>query len=126
MKQILASCTVLFVLLSFSLFCGKALNDLSDNCIQQLAQAQQSADTGQWNQSLAITQQVFHTWTSHNFYLYALLHHEEADQILLSFRSVEEYLKLEEMDEYAAANAILMTQLRLAAEVERPSWTNVL
>ena len=41
-------------------------------------------------------------------------------------RVVDEYLKLEEMDEYAAANAALIKQLELLAEVHQPSLMNVL
>ena len=48
------------------------------------------------------------------------------DTVLLLFRSVEEYLKLEEMDQYAAANAQLIAQLELLAEMEDPSLENVL
>ena len=41
-------------------------------------------------------------------------------------QAVEEYLKLEEMDQYAAANAQLIAQLELLAEMEDPSLENVL
>ncbi len=37
-----------------------------------------------------------------------------------------EYLRLEEPDQYNAANADLITQLELLAEMEQPSVVNVL
>ena len=65
-------------------------------------------------------------WQERSFWLHALLRHSDTDQVLLLFRSVEEYLKLEEMDQYAAANAQLIAQLELLAEMEDPSLENVL
>ena len=54
------------------------------------------------------------------------MRHSDTDQILRTFRSVMQYLDLQEMDQYAAANADLMTQLELLAEMEQASFTNVL
>lgn len=45
---------------------------------------------------------VYRNWQERSFWLHALLRHSDTDQVLLLFRSVEEYLKLEEMDQYAA------------------------
>ena len=45
---------------------------------------------------------------------------------MLTFREVQEYLTLQEMDQYTAANARLITQLRLLAETEQLSLKNVL
>ena len=52
--------------------------------------------------------------------------HSDADERVSSgFRAVEEYLALEETDQYTAANAELMTQLELLAEMEQPSLVNI-
>ena len=63
-----------------------------------------------------------HTYNSSH----SLLRHSDTDQILLSFRGVEEYLKLEETNQYVAANAQLITQLELMADMEQPSLGNIL
>ena len=126
MKQILFSCTILIALISLSLYSSHALSHLTDHCTSQLSYAQELAEQGNWAQARTITQETNRTWHSYNTPLYALLHHSEADNILLSFCSVEEYLKLEEIDEYAAANATLIQQLKLVSEVQQPSLVNVL
>lgn len=126
LKQILPSCLVLGGLLALSLYCSRSMHLLTDSCMTQLTRAQQLAETGDWEQAKQITDETNRTWHSHSMALYSVLHHNEADEVLLSFCAVEEYLKLEEMDEYAAANAALIKQLELLAEVQKPSLMNVL
>ena len=125
-KQILPSCLILSGLLSLSLYCSHSIHLLTDDCMTQLTRAHQLAENGDWEQAKTLTSTTSQTWQSHSLPLYAVLHHNEADEVLLSFCAVEEYLKLEEMDEYAAANAALIKQLELLAEVQKPSLMNVL
>ena len=125
-KQILPSGLILGGLLALSLYSSRSIHILTDECMSQLTHAQQLAEDGNWEQAKILTTQTNRTWQSHDLPLYAILHHNEADEVLLSFCAVEEYLKLEEMDEYAAANAALIKQLELLAEVQKPSLTNVL
>ena len=54
------------------------------------------------------------------------MRHGDTDQILRSFQGVLQYLQLEEMDQYAAANADLASQLRLLSEMEQASLVNIL
>lgn len=126
LKQVFPSCIILAALLALSLYCSHSLRQLTDDCTLQLFCAQQLAEQGDWEQARIITQKTSQAWHSYNTPLYALLHHSEADNVLLSFCAVEEYLKLEEMDQYAAANATLIQQLELLAEIQQPSLMNVL
>ena len=126
LKQVLPSVLLLAGLLTLSLYCSHSIHQLSDTCMLQLTCAQQMAEQGDWEQARRMTRKTNQTWQAHSLPLYSLLQHEDADEVLLSFCAVEEYLKLEEMDEYAAANASLIKQLELLAEVQKPSLTNVL
>ena len=54
------------------------------------------------------------------------MRHSDTDQILRSFQAVLEYLPLQEPDQYNAANADLIAQLELLAEMEQVSVANVL
>ena len=73
-----------------------------------------------------LTGQVRADWEAHRLYFHVVARHSDADGIAKGFRAVEEYLALEEADQYNAANADLMAQLALIAEMEQPSWINVL
>ncbi len=126
MKRLFTACVILALLLGISLYSGHAVGSLSQTCIQQLEEAQSLAAQNCWAQARSITRQTFRHWQSFHFPLHALMRHTENDQILISFRSVEQYLLLEEMDQYAAANITLITQLELLAEMEQASLENVL
>ena len=126
MKRLCAACIILLLLLGLSLYSGHAIGTLTGNCVQQLKAAQQLAAQDDWPQAREITQKVFQNWQEHDFSIHALARHSDADQILISFRAVGQYLQLEEMDQYAAANTTLITQLELLAEMEQASLKNVL
>ena len=126
MKRLTFACSALLLLLVLSLASGWHVNRLCSNYTQQLKSAQQLATQDDWPQAHSITQHVFQDWMKHSFLLHALLRHSDTDQILISFRSVNEYLLLKEIDQYVSANAILITQLELLAEMEQPTLENVL
>lgn len=126
MKRFCAACIILLLLLTASLLSSRALSQLTDDCIQQLSSAQQRASEHDWEQARTLTQRAFQRWQAHRFSLYILLRHDDADDVLISFRCVEQYLQLEEMDQYAAANITLITQLELLAEMEQVSLENIL
>ena len=54
------------------------------------------------------------------------MRHSDTDQILRSFQCVLQYLDIPELDQYTAANADLVSQIRLLAEMEQASLVNVL
>ena len=126
MRRLFAAIAILLALLCASLYTSHRLDGMTGSCVQQLKAAQQLANQDDWEQARTITSRVYQTWMDHSFALHALLRHNDTDQILLSFRAVDQYLLLEEMDQYAAANAALITQLQLRAEMERPTVENVL
>ena len=126
MKRLSAATAILLILLGISIYSGLALSKLSQDCITQLERAQEMATQNNWDSAREITSSVYNTWKDHSFALHALLRHAEADEILVSFRCVRQYLELEEMDQYAAANVTLITQLELLAEMEQASPDNVL
>ena len=81
---------------------------------------------GSRRRAAALTRDAYRDWERNRAYVYILLQHAEADEILRSFQSVQEYVNLQELDQYAAENADLRAQLRLLAEQEQPSLLNVL
>lgn len=126
MRRLFTACVILALLLGVSLYSSYAVGNLSKTCIQQLKQAQSMAVQDDWQQARIMTHQTFQHWQSFHFPLHTVLRHAENDQILISFRTVEQYLLLEEMDQYAAANITLITQMELLAEMEQASLENVL
>ena len=115
MKRLWAAVGILAALLAAALGTGWWVDGLTADYVSRLEQAQAMSERGDWERAAQVTGGVYRNWQERSFWLHALL-----------FRSVEEYLKLEEMDQYAAANAQLIAQLELLAEMEDPSLENVL
>ena len=92
----------------------------------QLNEAQALVEQDRWQDARALTRQAYDSWNGHHFYLHVFLRHSDTDQILRTFRQVTQYLELEELDQYVAANADLIAQLELLSEMEQPSLVNIL
>ena len=126
MKRLWIAAGLLALLLGASLANGWYAQSLTGDMGQRLRQAQLSAEQGEWAQAEAATRQVYEDWQNHHFYLHTLMRHSDTDQVLRAFRTVLEYLQLQEPDQYNAANADLMAQLELLAEMEQATVVNVL
>lgn len=125
-KQLAAAMALLIVLLGCSLGNAWYAQRLTEAIAKPLEQAQHLARADRWEEAAKLTQESYDNWNGHHFYLHAVLRHSDTDQILRSFRAALEYLKLEELDQYAAANADLLAQLELLAEMEQAALVNVL
>ena len=125
MKRLWAAAAILAVLLGGTLWNAWYAERLTGGMIQQLKQAQERTAQGDWEGAAKLSEQAFQSWQDHEAYLHILMRHSDTDEILSSFRALEQYLALEETDQYTAANAELMTQLELLAEMEQPSLVNI-
>ena len=126
MKRLWIAAALLAFLLGASLANAWYSQSLTGDMTDRLRQAQSLAEGENWDQAEAVTRQVYEDWQDHHFYLHTLMRHSDTDQVLRGFRTVLEYVRLQEPDQYNAANADLITQLELLAEMEQPSVANVL
>ena len=126
MKRLTIALILFVAVLSATVLHSRHLSRLTDQYCQQLTQSAQLAAADDWTTALDKTEQTLAAWEQHDFYLHTLLRHTDIDAIRLTFHEVVEYLKLEEPDQYTAANAKLITQLELLAEAEQLNLKNVL
>ena len=126
MKRLWIAAALLAFLLGASLANAWYSQSLTGDMTDRLRQAQSLAEGENWDQAEAVTRQVYEDWQDHHFYLHTLMRHSDTDQVLRAFRQVLEYLRLQEPDQYNAANADLIAQLELLAEMEQVSVANVL
>ncbi|MGE4277218.1 MAG: DUF4363 family protein [Lawsonibacter sp.] len=126
MKRLWGAVALLVLILLVSLVNGWYAQSLTSRMASRLEQAQQLTEKDQWDQAKEITDQVYEDWQNHHSYFHIIMRHSDTDQILRSFDAVLQYLELQEMDQYAAANADLTAQLGLLAEMEQASLVNVL
>ena len=126
MRRLWISVGLLLAMLAGSLGNAWYAKELTGGMEEQLRLAQELTENGRWDRALEVTREAYQQWQERHFYLHATMRHSDTDQILRGFRTVLEYLRLQEPDQYNAANADLMTQLELLAEMEQPSVVNVL
>lgn len=126
MKRLWVAALLLAVLAAVCLANAWYSRTLTGQLAQQLVRAQALVEEERWDQARDLTRQVYEQWNDRHFYLHIFLRHSDTDQILRTFRQVLQYLQLEELDQYAAANADLTAQLELLAEMEQPSLVNIL
>ena len=126
MKRLWIAAALLLFLLGASLANARYAQNVTDGMRERLRQAQALAEQEDWNRAEALTRQAYEDWQGHHFYFHTTMRHSDTDQVLRDFRSVLEYLQLQEPDQYNAANADLMAQLELLAEMEQPTVVNVL
>ena len=126
MKRLQISCSLLLGLLAISLYNGHHVRQLTDEMIYLLSSAQEMSQQDQWDTALQMTQSAYNSWENHHTYLHIVMRHADTDQILRSFRCVLQYLDIRELDQYVSANADLICQIGLLAEMEQVSLANVL
>ena len=126
MRRLFAAVALLALLLGLSLANAWYTREITGRIGAQLALAQELAREGDWDGAREQTDLARRDWQEHSLYFHVTVRHSDTDGVLKGFRAVEEYLALQEPDQYNAANADLMAQLELLSEMEQPSLANVL
>lgn len=126
MRRLYAACGILLLLLGLSLANGWYARRLTDRAAAELERAQALAAAEQWDRAETITGDAFQRWQDSAFYLHTVMRHEDADQILRTFRQVGQFLSDRDWGQYAAANADLIVQLGLLSDKEAATLDNVL
>lgn len=127
MKRLLFSLILLAALVGLACCHVWYLSGQTRALSQQLEQAQQQVQAGNWDEAQAITQKAWTQWEGLMFYLHTTLHHEDIDQVSTAFQETLAILEQKEQPgEYAAANARILYQLEPLLEAELPSLKNIL
>lgn len=128
MKRLYISLALLALLAALSTAHILYLHSFTGELTELLTQAQEQVDQENWEQAEELTSHAQDRWVENEAYLHTTLHHADIDAILISFGETLAYLQGQEHQpaEYAAANAKLITQLKLLIEGELPTWKNLL
>ena len=126
MRRFWAAFGLLIAMLGLTVFNAWYMGEITGSVSGRLVAAEEMAARDGWEQAEEMTRQCFADWEAHHAYLHIVSRHSDTDAILISFREVLRYITLEEMDQYAAQNRELITQIELLAEMERPDWLNIL
>ena len=125
MKRLWIALALLAALLWGTLLHTRSLEGFTRELTAGLEQAQDLAASDRWEEARAVTQKALETWRGRDVYLHVLLRHGDTDAIYAGFQEVLALLDSGEYGEYAAANARLLTQIKLLSEAEQLTWKNV-
>ena len=126
MKRLWIAVGLLCAVFAATLLNSHYLLGFTGELAEYLVQAEERAEQGDWKDSDELTKQALDLWESHDFYLYTMLRHADADQVLSGFREVQEFINCQEGGEYSAANARLIAQIELLSEMEQFTIKNLL
>ena len=126
MRRLWIACGILAALFAATLYNASYLDRLTASLADQLTPAEARAEAGDWGQAARLTDAAFQDWDAHTLYLHVLLRHADTDDINSGFQEVGEFIACQESGEYSAANARLITQIRLLYEAEQLSLKNIL
>lgn len=126
MKHLLLSALVFVLCLAvglFSLFyvraCGAQTNALLRRSVRLAEQTDYTGAADALRQAKAV-------WEGHEPVLGIFLHHEEVDDVIALFAQLEQFIRMEDTDDYLAACQELIARLEHVRSMELPTPENVL
>ena len=116
MKRLWIALFLLCAVCALSLGNIRCLSSLTEEVSSLLTQAQAFCLDGDWAKAAQLTEQASSLWQSHELYLHSILHHSDADEVFLGFKTVQGFLVSRQIGEYLSANETLMGRVLLIAE----------
>ncbi len=126
MKQLVIALGLLVALFCATLGNSLYLQSLAGEVSTLLVDAEAKWLENDPDRALALTEEAEALWKRHEGYLHTTLRHSDIDSVHLGFRQTLSFLRYEGEGEYAAANAVLLGQLKLVAEQEQFNLKNIL
>ena len=126
MKHILIACLVFALCLAVGLVSLFYVRASGEQTVALLNRSIRQAEEAQYAAAAESLQQSRCLWEGHETVLGIFLHHEEVDEILALFAQLEQFIKLEDLDDYLAACNELTARLEHIRRMELPTIENVM
>lgn len=126
MKRIWISLSILAVVFAAALANSWYLDNLTEQMAHTLEQAQALAEAENWEGGQKLTEKALEQWEKASDYLYIVVRHSDSDEVAAGFREVQQLLEWKEEAEYTSANARLIEEIRLLADMEQFTLRNLL
>ena len=126
MRSFLIPAALLAAMLLLTLANSRHLENLTQEWIAQLDQADLALDAQDWPAAARAAKAAYDQWQRSQFYLHVAVRHEELDQAQSLFLQLLVLCDEEDAPEARLHLANLRSQLQLLAEMERLSIPNIL
>jgi len=125
-KRLWIACGILLAIFAAALFHANYVRDLSAELTDLLTRAETEAEAQSWDAAAAFTQLAYQKWQDRDAYLHIMFRHSDTDEIYAGFHEVREFIQCQKAGEYSAANARLISRIRLLYEEEQLTLKNIL
>ena len=126
MKAYALPAAILAGILSFALWNGANMTDLTARWRDQLQQVDALAQSEDWTGALEALSDSYADWSESQTYLHIVAEHDAVDDAEAMYRRAMAFAATRELTEFRAELSDLRDQLRLLTEMERLDIKNVL
>ena len=126
MKHILIACLVFALCLAVGLFSMVYVRASGEETVALLERSIRQAENEAYADAAESLRQAKELWEGRETLLGIFLHHEEVDELLALFAQLEQFIKLEDLDDFLAACHELTARLEHVRRMELPTIENVM
>ena len=125
-KYILISAVIVLLCLAFCLVSSMTVRTVCGQVIGLLERSTLCARNGDLSGAAAALRSAERIWASREAFFGVALRHEEMDQIFTGFAAMREYVHLQDLDDYLASAAEMVSSLEHLRDMELPLLHNIL
>ncbi len=126
MKALYIPVGFLAVILGFSLWAGRYVDQRTDHWIAILDEVDAAAQQERWDEAADRLSSAYRDWDSSQSFFHTIMKHEDLDEAESLFAGAFAACREQDNEDFHITLAQLMCQLRLLAETQSVSIKNVL
>ena len=126
MKQCWIACGVFALCLAVGLCSVLYVRTSGEQTNEKLTASVRQAEREEYAAAAASLEQAREIWEGRETWLGIFLHHEEVDEVIALFAQLEQFIRLEDLDDYLAACHELTARLEHIRRMELPTVENVM
>ena len=126
MKALYLPALILSLLLGLSLWTGSYVSSRAEEWSRYLEEADRLAQLEQWDLAKAQIDAGYERWSDRQALLHIIMEHRELDEAEVLFAAAYAACDQQDVPDFHAALAQLLTQIRLLAETQQVSLQNIL
>ena len=126
MKALYLPALILSLLLGLSLWAGSYVSRRAEEWSRYLEEADRLAQLEQWDLAKAQIDAGYERWSDRQALFHIIMEHQELDEAEVLFAAAYAACDQQDVPDFHAALAQLLTQIRLLAETQQVSLQNIL
>ena len=126
MKHCWIACGVFSLCLAVGLCSVLYVRTSGEQTNEKLTTSVRQAEREEYAAAAASLEQAREIWEGRETWLGIFLHHEEVDEVIALFAQLEQFIRLEDLDDYLAACHELTARLEHIRRMELPTVENVM